>query len=156
MKTLTITRTITRTIFLAGMAISAGSVAGPDIVKCIDAEGKVTFTDAQCPGSTQTVAVVLGNTASAAETIDVVHAVDNPAENQADVQSPEPVIAQASVERDYSIRLPMRRPLPIVRNQSTGSALSRDVATLKAARANLQLLDTAHQAMRAQRVAGLN
>lgn len=119
---------ITRTIFLASMVIASNAFAGADINKCITPGGHVTLTDEVCPDGTETVKVVTGL-------------------SQDSGAAPAP-----TVER-YSVRFPVRPP-PLART-APSRGLSLDVATLKAARANMQVFDSASQVLRSQRLAGL-
>ena len=130
-------KTTTRALFLAGMMFAANAYAGADINKCVSASGSVTLTDEACPSGAQSVKLV---SASA----------DHAAAEDAPVAA-----ARASVERYAPARLPARYATP-ARAAQPARGLSLDIATLKAARMNMQLVDTAAQSMRtAQRVAGL-
>ena len=127
---------IFRTLILAGAVISSAVSAGSDIVKCIDAEGNVTLTDAACPGSARTAPVIVGNSEP----------------DESPVAGTPQAFEAVAAERYSAPRL-ARRELPVVKAKFGKGALARDVATLKAARENLHLLDSAAQAMRAQRIA---
>jgi len=119
---------ITRTLFLAGMVAASAAFAGADVNKCIAPTGQVTLTDEACPDGTETVKLVSAMAGDSGST-------------------PAP-----SVER-YSARLPAR-PVALART-APSRGLALDVATLKMARANLQVFDAASQALRSQRLAGL-
>jgi len=134
---------IFRTLILAGLVVTTAVSAGTDIVKCIDAEGNVTLTDASCPDRAKTAVLVLGGTAPAATV------ADN--DEDAATMAGEPATFEAVAAERYSAPRVARRELPVVRPFAKG--MSRDVATLKAARQNLQMLDNASHAMRAQRIA---
>ncbi|WP_164557763.1 DUF4124 domain-containing protein [Massilia atriviolacea] len=145
-------RALTRSMFFAGLMLSSTVFADPDIVKCIDSDGKVTLTDARCPAADQTVAVVAGGTGPAApeESGD-----ENEMAAIAGESSDTPAGASApTVERHYTAAVWPKRDFPGVRKHA-GGGLSRDVATLKAARHNLMLQDSAAQAARSQRLAAL-
>ena len=146
---------LTRSIFFAGLMLSSTVFADPAIaiVKCIDNDGKVTLTDARCPQQEQSVAVAAGGTAAAnagAAGADDSQAIIS-GESTAEAAVTAPV-----VERFASSQAQVpRRELPVVRNPGAGGGLARDIATLKAARHSLMLQDSAAQAARSQRIAGL-
>lgn len=125
-----------RTLILAGVVLSSTVSAGSDIVKCIDAQGNTTLTDAACPDTSKVVAVVAGSNAP-----DEVQTTGEP-----------PTFEAVAAERYSAPRL-ARRELPVVKAQFGKNPLARDIATLKMARQNLQLADNAAHAMRAQRIA---
>jgi hypothetical protein len=120
---------LTRTLFLASMVLASAAFAGTDVNKCIAPGGQVTLTDAACPDGTDTVKLVAGMG------------------QDGDAAAPAP-----TVER-YNARLPSRLP-PLART-TPARGLALDVATLKAARANLQVFDASAQVLRAHRLAGL-
>lgn len=123
------TQAITRTLFLAGMVAASAAFAGADVNKCIAPGGHVTLTDEVCPDGTETIKLVTGM------------AEDSGA-------APAPTAAH------YGARLPAR-PAALARTTAPSRGLALDVATLKAARANLHVIDMASQALRSQRLAGL-
>lgn len=144
-------RTLTRSLFFAGLMLSSAVFADPEIVKCIDSDGKVTLTDVHCPATAQTVAVVTGGTEAAASE----EAED---ENQMPLVSGEaaaPTTASAPAIERGNASAWARRAFPGAHKHAGGS-LARDVATLKAARHSLMLQDSAAQAARSQRLAGLH
>ncbi|MFB9240229.1 hypothetical protein IV454_23150 [Massilia antarctica] len=148
---------LTRSIFFAGLMLSSTVFADPAIaiVKCIDNDGKVTLTDARCPQQEQTVAVAAGTTAAAnagAAGADDSQAIIS-GESTADAAVTAPVVERFATSQTQA-QVP-RRELPVVRNPSAGGGLARDIATLKAARHSLMLQDSAAQAARSQRIAGL-
>jgi hypothetical protein len=102
-------------------------MAGNEIVKCIDASGHVTLTDQPCEAGTATVRLASENSAT-------------PAPAPAIGQPQRHVLPAAELHRQA-----WRQP-PVVR----AAPLSRDVATLKAARRMLMLQETR------PRLAGLN
>jgi hypothetical protein len=99
-------------------------MAGNEIVKCIDSSGHVTLTDQPCEAGTATVRL----------TNDKVQTAEPAAPAQRHVLPPAELRHQA-----------WKQP-PVVR----AAPLSRDVATLKAARRMLMLQETR------PRLAGLN
>lgn len=131
----------TRTLFLAAM-VFASSAYATDINKCVTASGSVTLTDEACPGGTQTVKVI---------SVPSEHASDDSGSTAATVTAA-PV--RPGIERFPTQRMPTRYAT-IVRSPQPQRGLSLDIATLKTARANLASFDSASQAMRSQRLAGL-
>jgi hypothetical protein len=129
---------ITRTVFLASMVFATAAFAGTDVNKCIAPGGQVTITDEVCPDGADTVKLVAGMS-------DDSDAAPAQTQTQTQAQSP-------SIER-YSTRFAPRQPKLARTAPARGLAL--DVATLKAARANLQVFDSASQALRSQRLAAL-
>lgn len=106
----------TRTAFLAVFLLAGTAWAQPDIVKCVDAGGHITLSDQPCGG-------------------DAV---------QAALEAPmAPTIGRAlpaAPVRLVRAALPPRA-LPVVRRQPSSHYLAHDVAMLKAARIQMQLLD---------------
>ena len=130
-------KTSTRALFLAGMMLAASAYAGADINKCVSASGSVTLTDEVCPPGAQTVKLVSAAADSATD------------------ETPPAASQRTSVERYPATRLPARATAQM-RNAQPARGLSLDIATLKAARMNMQLVDNAAQSMRtAQQVASL-
>lgn len=107
----------------AALAATPAALAGSEVLKCVDAAGHVTLTDKPCENGAH--GTRLG---------------DNP-EPYAMAAQPQPVAVQRSEaapamlgQQDWRPRLPQRaRPL------------AHDVATLKAARAQLMLTDAVRQ-----------
>ncbi|UOD29340.1 hypothetical protein INH39_28675 [Massilia violaceinigra] len=151
-------RALTRSMFFAGLMLSSSVFADAEIVKCIGSDGAVTLTDARCPASTQTVAVV----AASAQPSTADDAAGTGAEEDyalalgGDAAEPEAAVAVSAptIERYNSAAVWTKRDLPGVRKYASGT-LARDVTTLKAARHSLMLQDSAAQAARSQRLAGL-
>jgi hypothetical protein len=141
-------------MFFAGLMLSSAVFADPEIVKCIDGDGKVTLTDTRCPAAAQMVAVVAGGT----EPADREEAGGENEMALISGESSTPVTPAAvtapTIERYNNASAWSKRELPGVRKHA-GGALARDVATLKAARHSLMLQDSAAQAARSQRLAGL-
>ena len=135
--------TVRHVFFLAICIAAPAAFAGPDIVKCVDQTGHVTLTDEPCSDGRETVLVPASvNTPPAA------------AENQP--AAPPPAMpAAARIVTTERILVPaavMPRHDNWVGKAAPSRALARDVATLKAARASLQLMDSG----RSTRLAGLN
>ncbi len=102
-------------ILVAAMA-APGAYAGSDIVKCIDGAGRVTLTDQPCDGGAATVRL-----ASSPADEGITRAESYP----------------LTVERAVLPPAPRRQALPHIK----AKPMMRDVATLKAARAQFLLLD---------------
>jgi hypothetical protein len=148
-------RTLARSVFCAGLVLSSAVLADPAIVKCIDGDGKVTLTDSRCPAAAQTVAVVTGgDMAAGADSVADGGAVAAGADGDGDVPDPGAMIIAAPASERAHAPAWNKPELPGVRKYA-GGALARDVATLKAARHSLMLQDSAAQAARSQRLAGL-
>jgi len=141
--------TFRSSIFITAMLAASAAFAGADIVKCVGQDGKVTLTDTQCGEGVLTVTVAVPD--AAAPTL----SPDNDATD---------VAAAASLAAPASRRAAPQRvayaPQSVQHDSWTapraGKMLSRDVATLKAARLSLQVLDGASASARQQRLAGLN
>ena len=128
-------RVTTQALLLASMMFASNAFA-TDINKCVTATGGVTLTDAACPTDTQAVKVIsVPNEATADETVSAAP-------------------ARPSVVRYASQRMPVRYAT-VMRTPQPARGLSLDIATLKTARANMALFDSASQSMRSQRLAGL-
>ena len=127
----------TRAIFLAAMVFASSAfAAGNDIQKCVTDSGHVTLTDEVCPSGSRTVKIISA-----------------PAE-----AGPERVVASATAtvatERYAVARIPTRYPT-MMRSAAPARGLALDIATLRSARANMQMFDNASQSLRQQRVAAL-
>lgn len=118
---------------LAGMSAAPSALANGGIVKCIGADGHVTLTDTACPAGERSVTLVPGaQSAPAAE--------------------PQPLPSTA-----HGLAAPARAATgraPLARLDPPSRSLTRDVATLKAARQAMLLMDGAAGSMEG-RVAGL-
>jgi hypothetical protein len=114
-------------IVFAAIAAAPAALAGSEVLKCVDAEGHVTLTDQPCESGTRVTRLVA---AASPET-----AADMPT---AAVATQAPAVqryaAAPALQRQQSWR-------PRVAAQ-TDRPLARDVATLKAARAQLLLIDS--------------
>lgn len=115
-------------LFLTGMVLTASAYAGTGINKCVGGSGQVTLTDEPCASGEQTVPVGSPATSADARVI--------------------------SVERFASSPMPVHYA-SVLKSAPPARGLSLDVATLKAARENMHLLDSAAQSMKSQRLAGL-
>ena len=114
-------------IVFAAIAAAPAALAGSEVLKCVDVEGHVTLTDQPCEsGARMTRLVAAAAPESEAEAPAAVAAPQAPA-----VQRYE---AAPALQRQQSWR-------PRVAAQ-TDRPLARDVATLKAARAQLLLIDS--------------
>ncbi|MDL2357313.1 MAG: hypothetical protein QFF03_18825, partial [Pseudomonadota bacterium] len=140
--------TFRSSIFVTAMIAASAAFASADIVKCVDQQGKVTLTDAQCGDGTQ-AAVVATVEAAAPATAEVL------AENGVAIAPAAPAVRRAATQRIALVPAPVQHD-----NWSTPKApakmLSRDVETLKAARMSMRVMDEASASNRHQRVAGLN
>ena len=137
--------TFRSTIFITAMLAASAAFAGADIVKCVDQNGKVTLTDAQCNDGVETVVVP-----AAAEAARVAAT-----QNDAAVQPTTPAVRRAPVQRvAYAPQQVQHDSWSVAR--PSGRMLARDVETLKAARLSMQVLDGASASVRHQRLAGLN
>lgn len=119
-------------IFLAGMVFTCSALAS-DINKCVAPSGTVTLTDEPCPSGQDTVKVFSGPS-------------DSPVI---------PAQAVATPERFTVGRLPPRF-VTLGTNPKPARGLALDVATLRAARLNMHLLDNAADVLRSQRIASLH
>lgn len=140
--------TFRTSIFISAMLAAAAAFAGADIVKCVDQNGQVTLTDAQCGEAAQTVLVT-----GAANTPADGSAQSTPADTA--TLPAAPAARRTSIERIVVAPAQLRHdnwsaPRP------GGRMLARDVETLKAARLSMQVLDEASATARHQRLAGLN
>ena len=121
-------QTAARSLLVTSLILAPFCHAGTEIVKCVGANGRVTLTDQPCQGGERSEIVLPGN----------------PAGDEDAALAPAPAAAPA--QRLARERLPARRDPP-------SRGLARDVATLKAARRTMLLLDDAASALRAQRIA---
>ena len=114
-------------IVFAAIAAAPAALAGSEVLKCVDVEGHVTLTDQPCESGTRSTRLVAAAAPEGvAETAAAAVATQAPA-----VQRYE---AAPALQRQQSWR-------PRVAAQ-TDRPLARDVATLKAARAQLLLIDS--------------
>lgn len=125
--------TALKAIFLASMALASGSfAASSEVRKCVTETGHVTLTDEVCPSGSDTVKIISG-----------------PADSEASAPAqPAPASERAST------RMP-KRYATMLTSSVPARGLSLDASTLRAARANMHMLDHAAQASRSQRIAAL-
>lgn len=101
------------------VALSApAAYAGTDIVKCVDSLGRVTLTDQPCDGGAATVRLA-----------------SMPADEGVNRVQPYPLAVEHSVLPPPPVQRRVMAP------RVKAKPLTRDVATLKAARANFLLMD---------------
>jgi len=111
----------------AAIAAPPAALAGSEVLKCVDVEGHVTLTDQPCESGTRMTRLVAAAAPESAE--------DTPAPAAATPASTlQRHEAAPSLQRQQSWR-------PRIAAQ-TDRPLARDVATLKAARAQLLLIDS--------------
>jgi hypothetical protein len=108
-------------MLVAALAAPAAPVAyaGSDIVKCVDGEGRVTLTDQACDSGTTTVRL-----ANSPADEGITRAEAHPLAVEHGVLPPAPALQRRQVMQRVKAK-----------------PMMRDVATLKAARAQLLLLD---------------
>ncbi|MFC4932725.1 DUF4124 domain-containing protein [Massilia sp. GCM10023247] len=110
---------------LAALAATPAALAGSEIMKCVDASGHVTLTDQPCASGERATRLLV---VAAAE--------------PASASGPESAAGQPSAAQRYDASPAMLRQQdwrPRMANRDR--PLARDVATLKAARAQLMLID---------------
>lgn len=108
---------------IAAIVAAPAAMAGTDIKKCVDAAGRVTLTDQPCPAGARAATLSIQSSLPPAVTAAQLRSL--PAERY---------VAPPARLQNGKWRPPQARPrVP----------LSRDVATLKAARAQQLLLDGA-------------
>ena len=126
-------QTAARSLLLASLILAPFCFAGTDIVKCVGANGRVTLTDQPCQGGERSETVLAGG-------------------RSADEDST-PSSAAAPARRLAPERLPALARATLARLDPPSRSLARDVATLKAARRTMLLMDDTASALRAQRLA---
>jgi len=107
-------------ILVAALAAPAVE-AGTDIVKCVDGEGRITLTDQPCDSGTTTVRLA-----------------SMPAEESTTRVEPYPLVAEHATLPPPSAQ--RRQVVPRIQYVKA-KPMMRDVATLKAARAQFLLMD---------------
>jgi hypothetical protein len=124
------------TLFLASMVFASAAFAGTDINKCVTSSGQVTLTDEVCPKGAQ-----------------VVKVISVPSDTE---QAPAPQATERApaLEQAFVPRMASRYAAP-PRFTPPSRGLSLDVVTLKMARANMHLVESATQMAKSQRLAGL-
>jgi hypothetical protein len=127
MKRLT-SRVAQLSLVLAALAAAPAALAGSEVLKCVDASGHVTLTDQPCEAGSQATRLTSGAPETAA-----AEALASEAAQGITVQRHE-APPRMLRQQDWRPRVTQRdRPL------------ARDVATLKAARAQLMLIDAVRQ-----------
>jgi hypothetical protein len=112
-------------LIFAAIAAAPAALAGSEILKCVDAGGHVTLTDQPCESGAQATRLVSGA------------ASDSPAAAPVPAGEAHPLAVQRyeaphAMQRQQNWRPKVAQP---------DRALARDVATLKAARAQLLVID---------------
>ena len=122
-------------ISLAALAVAPAALAGTEILKCVDSAGNVTLTDQPCESGARATRITAAAPAPMQD-VSMQGASASAAAPEAGQAQPMTVQRFAASPRmhqqhDWRPRMPQRdRPL------------ASDVATLKAARAQLLLLDS--------------
>jgi hypothetical protein len=148
--------TFRASIFIASLLTTSAVSAGADIVKCVDSKGRVTVTDGQCSEGIQTLLVAGSADGPAGNSADTPAADMANTANTTDAPAP-PLPATHGVPIERIVLTPAQFPPSSWSAPHTATRmLSRDVETLKAARASLHALDEAAAAMRHHRLADLN
>jgi len=115
-------------LILAALAAAPAVLAGSEVLKCVDASGHVTLTDQPCEAGSQATRLTAGAPETAAEAPAPGEAAQGIAVQR--YEAPPRLLRQ----HDWRPRVAQHdRPL------------ARDVATLKAARAQLMLIDAVRQ-----------
>ena len=125
-------------LMLAAVAAAPAALAGTEVLKCVDSAGHVTLTDQPCAGAARVTRMSFG---SSSESASQGGSGSTSATASGSGVEPQPVPLQRYAatprmqqQHDWRPRMPARdRPL------------ARDVATLKAARAQMMLLDADRQ-----------
>lgn len=134
-------------LMLAAVVAAPAALAGTEILKCVDSDGRVTLTDQPCEGAARVTRMSFGSSPSSdSASSDAARggsgslaATGSGGGSETAATQGVPLQRYAATPRmqqqhDWRPRLPPRdRPL------------ARDVATLKAARAQLLLLDADRQ-----------
>ena len=115
----------------AAIAATPAALAGSEILKCVDAGGHVTLTDQPCESGERMTRLVTGSAQeSAPESVPEAPAASGEAQ---------PVTVQRNEAQSAMLRQQNWRPRVAAQRDRP---LARDVATLKAARAQLTLIDS--------------
>ncbi|WP_313705170.1 DUF4124 domain-containing protein [Massilia sp.] len=125
-------------LMLAAVAAASAALAGTEVLKCVDNAGRVTLTDQPCEGAARVTRMSFGassESTSQGGTGNTSATASGPGmEPQAAPLQRYAATPRMQQQHGWRPRLPARdRPL------------ARDVATLKAARAQLLLLDADRQ-----------
>ena len=116
------TTTARSIMLLATLLLAASAWAGGEVVKCTDAEGHVTLTDRPCERGAQAALLV------------------------SEAEAP-PAALPSAPARPYAAGVLLPRRQPSYKPVPPSRIMARDVATLKAARLTMQLLDGPAPAM---------
>ncbi len=150
----------TTTLFLGCMIAASASLAGTDIVKCVDAAGHIVITDQPCAGGSEifaTPALAPVPALAPAAAIEPMAAPDGPAIAAAAPAAVAPAaVRTVTVERYAATPQEAPRSAWAAKRIQPAAPMSSDAATLRTARMNLQAMDQAASQMRQQRLAGLN
>ena len=122
---------------LAALAATPAALAGSDILKCVDSNGRVTLTDQPCEGGAR------------AERMTAASALNVPSESMSGSSG----MGATGSGGDDPVVVQRYAPLPAIDRQHEWRPrvpkherpLARDVATLKAARAQMLLSDSERQ-----------
>jgi hypothetical protein len=133
---------------LATLAAPA-ALAGNDIVKCVDAQGRVTLTDQPCDTGSASVRLAAGPAPGASSAYGASSGGDTGSggpEAASAQLAPQPA-AQPTAQRHILPAAELRHsswrpPVPAAQGALHTAPLARDVATLKAARRALLLLES--------------
>ena len=116
------------TLVFTAIAAAPAALAGSEILKCVDAAGHVTLTDQPCESGAQ-----------ATRLVSVAGSESAPAATEAQQPALQRYEAPHALQRQQAWR-------PRVAQVQQDRPLARDVATLKAARAQLLLTDAERHA----------
>jgi hypothetical protein len=116
-------------LILAALAAAPAVLAGSEVLKCVDASGHVTLTDQPCEAGSQATRLTAGTLDTAAT------------EAPASAEATQGITVQRYEAPPRMLRQQDWRPRVTQRDRP----LARDVATLKAARAQLMLIDAVRQ-----------
>lgn len=130
------TSTLRHSIFLAGMLTVSFALADPALVKCVEANGKLTLTNEPCEAGALAVPIAGLHTSASAAGASAERA-----------QQPVPMMLAARGQERYTTW---------ARNPAATPKHSLDVATLQEARMNLQKADQAWQSRHSMRIASAN
>lgn len=125
-------------LIIAALTFAPAALAGSEIVKCIDGAGHVTLTDQPCSGNATSVRLA-PTPLIIAESVAVGGALTEP-EAEAEMAPPQ----LASVER-HTTRSLLRQASWKTPAAPRSRPLASDVATLKAARLQMIMLDSARR-----------
>jgi hypothetical protein len=159
----------TTTLFLGCMIAASASLAGTDVVKCVDAAGHIVLTDQPCAGGSEILATPTLAPAPALAPAAAIEPMAAPAGPAFAAAAPAAVAPAAvapaavapaavrtvTVERYAATPREAPRSAWAAKKIQPAAPMSSDAATLRTARQNLQAMDQAAAQMR-QRLAGLN